>query len=82
MTASTSRQDSGPGSRPPNVRKEQPKQRVSRKGKAKEEAHSSESAFTNQQSWSSVDDGLSWDWIPLTDPSASKVPPVFTKDGR
>ncbi|TFK77382.1 WD40 repeat-like protein [Pluteus cervinus] len=81
MTASTSRQDSVPGSRPSNVRKEQTKQRISRKGKAKEEPHSSESAFTNQQSWSSVDDGLSWDWIPLTDPSASKVPPVFTKDG-
>ena len=23
-----------------------------------------------------------WDWVSLTDPCISKVPPIFTKDGR
>lgn len=56
------------------------KPKPSRKGKAKE--RTPESAHTNRDSRTSVDQGLSWDWINLTDPSASKVAPVFTKDGR
>ena len=26
--------------------------------------------------------GISWDWTTLTDPSASRTPPIYTKDGR
>ena len=29
-----------------------------------------------------IDSGSDWDWTPLTDSHVSKVPPLFTKDGR
>lgn len=35
---------------------------------------------TNSRNTSDVD--LDWDWISLADSYTSKVPPVFTKDGR
>lgn len=62
------------------------KKAPSRKGKGKENASRTSqrrqgdiSADGNKET---EDSETPWDWTPLTDPSVSKTPPIFTKDGR
>ena len=80
MAASTSRQPRHtttlPGSSEAHA--SAGKTTASLKGKGRE-------TFQHQSpgsSWDELGSDAVWDWISLTDPSASKVPPVFTKDGR
>ncbi|KAG5647763.1 hypothetical protein DXG03_008486 [Asterophora parasitica] len=83
MAASTSRQ---PRQVPLPASPHQPpkpgKQTVSRKGKGKENvaAAAQEPEVTTDISCNLESDS-NWEWAPLTDPSASRVPPIFTKDG-
>ncbi|KAG6817965.1 hypothetical protein H0H87_012433 [Tephrocybe sp. NHM501043] len=82
MAASTSRQPHEiplPHS-PPNPSKSGKKQ--SRKGKGKENISTPAAQVTADVSWDSLESETDWDWSYLTDPSASKVPPIFTKDGN
>jgi len=62
-------------------RKKSDKNMISKKGKAKESLVKSP-AKSKQHTplW----DGKErfWEWASITSPAASKVPPVFTKDGR
>jgi len=80
MAASSSRQSHQiplPPS-PPKIPKSQ-KQKISRKGKGKENVV--EEPLQDLGNYADLSNP-SWDWTHLTDPSASKVPPIFTKDGR
>ncbi|KNZ77003.1 WD repeat-containing protein 75 [Termitomyces sp. J132] len=80
MAASTSRQPHEiplPPS-PTNAVKFTKKQN-SRKGKGKENFSAPLEATT---SWDDLVPEPDWEWSYLTDPSASKVPPIFTKDGK
>ncbi|KAG6901218.1 hypothetical protein C0995_015206 [Termitomyces sp. Mi166 len=80
MAASTSRQPHEiplPPS-PSNPVKSAQKQ-TSRKGKGKEDLSVPPQATT---SWDALESEADWEWSYLTDPSASKVPPIFTKDGK
>ncbi|KDQ63260.1 hypothetical protein JAAARDRAFT_29279 [Jaapia argillacea MUCL 33604] len=61
--------------------------RKSKKGKGKEEATSRPAQVpppTNESSWNiseNISEELSWAWTSLADSSASRCPPVFTRDG-
>ena len=37
---------------------------------------------TTKGSQDNLESESKWDWVSLTDPCTSKVPPIFTKDGR
>ncbi|KAG6841761.1 hypothetical protein C0991_007090 [Blastosporella zonata] len=83
MAASTSRQHHQiplPPS-PPNPVKTGRKQ-ASRKGKGKENLSAQEPQVAGDASWDTLESETDWEWSYLTDPSASKVPPIFTKDGN
>lgn len=62
------------------------KKAPSRKGKGKENASRISSRrqgdISADGSKETEDSETPWDWTPLTDPSVSKTPPIFTKDGR
>ncbi|KAG6814124.1 hypothetical protein H0H92_002119 [Tricholoma furcatifolium] len=78
MAASTSRQ---PHENPlppssPNSVKPTKKQAATRKGKGKE------NVSTKSPQVTSLESDAEWEWSHLTDPSASKVPPIYTKDGN
>ena len=80
MAASSSRQPHQiplPPS-PPKIPKSQ-KQKISRTGKGKENLV--EEPLQELGNYADLSNP-SWAWTHLTDPSASKVPPIFTKDGR
>lgn len=55
---------------------------TSRKGKGKENVHNSLAYQSTSTSWEDLASDSAWEWVSLTDPAASKAPPVFTKDGR
>lgn len=88
MAASTSRQPHQiPIPISPSKNVKAGKSKVSRKGKGKENLVGEVQVKQgpgerNDLSCSEIDSDSSWDWAYLTDPSASKVPPIFTKDGR
>jgi len=52
------------------------------KGKGKENI--SKPAQTNSCAWDArnYDDATPWNWTSLTDPSSTRIPPLFTKDGK
>ncbi|KAG6868876.1 hypothetical protein C0993_008624 [Termitomyces sp. T159_Od127] len=80
MAASTSRQPHEiplPPSPPKPVKPG--KKQISRKGKGKENLPVPPQAIT---SWDTLDSEGDWEWSYLTDPSPSKAPPLFTKDGK
>lgn len=54
----------------------------SNKGKGKKNI--SQPAQTNSCAWDArnYDDVTPWNWTSLTDPSSTRIPPLFTKDGR
>ena len=54
----------------------------SNKGKGKENI--TKPAQTNSCAWDArkYDDVTPWNWTSLTDPSSTRIPPLFTKDGR
>lgn len=54
----------------------------SNKGKGKENI--SQPAQTNSCAWDArnYDDVTPWNWTSLTDPSSTRIPPLFTKDGK
>jgi NET1-associated nuclear protein 1 (U3 small nucleolar RNA-associated protein 17) len=56
----------------------------SNKRKGKENHAKTLPTTTHAEAWSaqSWDDDTPWNWASLTDPSSSRIPPVFTKDGR
>ncbi|KAF8203796.1 WD40-repeat-containing domain protein [Pholiota molesta] len=55
----------------------------SNKRKGKENHAKTLPTTTHAEAWSaqSWDDDTPWNWASLTDPSSSRIPPVFTKDG-
>ncbi|KAF5352400.1 hypothetical protein D9756_005945 [Leucocoprinus leucothites] len=67
-----------------NVRRNQEGAMSSKKGKAKENPTKSPSKHTVLQappttSWDGKE--TPWEWASITSPTASRVPPIFTKDG-
>lgn len=62
------------------------KKTSSRKGKGKENTsragQRSQGHISADGDKESEESGAPWDWASLTDPSASKAPPIYTKDGR
>ncbi|KAG6910523.1 hypothetical protein DXG01_009942 [Tephrocybe rancida] len=82
MAASTSRQPyQVPLPPSPPIPVKSGKKQTSRKGKGKENAAQTPQA-TGDISWDTLESETDWDWSYLTDPCASKVPPIFTKDGN
>ncbi|KAF8078907.1 hypothetical protein FPV67DRAFT_84370 [Lyophyllum atratum] len=84
MAASTSRQPHQVPLPPSPNKPVKPGQKApSRKGKGKEnlEAASRQPEVANDFSWDDLESESKWEWSSLTDPSASKVPPIFTRDG-
>ncbi|CAA7265897.1 unnamed protein product [Cyclocybe aegerita] len=55
-----------------------PQKTPSKKGKGKENSNKPASTSTHSPSW---EEDTPWIWASLTDPSSSRVAPVFTKDG-
>ncbi|KAJ3503453.1 hypothetical protein NLJ89_g8426 [Agrocybe chaxingu] len=55
-----------------------PQKTPSKKGKGKENSNKPASTSTHSPSW---EEDAPWIWTSLTDPSSSRVAPVFTKDG-
>lgn len=87
MAASTSRQphDIPLPSSPDTNRKSEKKVAFQKgKGKGKEQLYQSpdDPAQAVNTSWDDVASDSGWEWASLTEPSASNVPPIFTKDGR
>jgi hypothetical protein len=83
MTASTSRQpQSKPsvnGHTPARSKKNSLKKG---KGKGKEQVSAEAGLSAQTGSWNESEILKEWDWVSLTGSSASKHPPIFTKDGR
>lgn len=58
------------------------------KGKSREQSKPSQKRRvavhppTKSDSWDTHDSASFWDWVSLTDSSASKAIPTFTQDGR
>ncbi|KAF8665440.1 hypothetical protein AX16_000459 [Volvariella volvacea WC 439] len=59
------------------------KAKVPTKSKGKERAHSPHLAVNGVSNGGSLssNQNLTWDWLFLTDPAATRVPPLFTDDG-
>jgi hypothetical protein len=56
---------------------------MSNKGKGKENLHTVPSfAWDEQNAWADEAQETAWEWKYLNDFSSSKVPPLFSKDGR
>ncbi|GLB35879.1 putative WD40 repeat-like protein [Lyophyllum shimeji] len=84
MAASTSRQPHQVPLPPsPNKPLKTGKKSMTRKGKGKEnsEAPTQQPQVASDCSWDHLESDSNWEWSSITDPSASKVPPIFTKDG-
>lgn len=84
MAASKSRQlEEAP--EPPNTetRAKPSTKRAKQKGKEKERVPCTNSRIRDlSHSSGHKKSGIAWDWTVLTDPSASRTPPIYTKDGR
>ncbi|KAF5385093.1 hypothetical protein D9615_001275 [Tricholomella constricta] len=84
MAASTSRQPHQVPLPPsPHKPVNSGKKTTSRKGKGKENLASATQGpeVTTDISWDNLESESNWEWSSLTDPSASKIPPIITKDG-
>ncbi|KDR85477.1 hypothetical protein GALMADRAFT_234368 [Galerina marginata CBS 339.88] len=78
MAASTSKRPKSDTQNPKETQKP-----PSNKGKGKENSSKATSTPNSDESWPrySLDDDTPWNWISLTDPSSSRIPPIFTNDG-
>lgn len=84
MAASTSRQPQDiplPRSPDPHQKPVEKTQSRKGKGKGKENLHQSLAHQSTNTPWDDLASDSAWEWASLTDPVASKAPPIFTKDG-
>jgi len=65
----------------PNARVDQEKAVSSKKGKAKEKSAKSPSKHTLVPSTNWNEQETPWEWTVITSSAASRVSPIFTKDG-
>ncbi len=65
-----------------NAWKKSEKDMNSKKGKAKEKSSSTRILVENATTSSYEGKEVPWTWTSMVPPAASKVSPVFTKDGR